>query len=201
MYGWARREHRNVAVRLSSITSSHSVSVNSTAGLRAARPALFTRMSISPRRSKAALTASSSVTSQPSARSSDTARAPCARSSATVAAPMPFAPPVTTAVFAFQAEQIHRFAVSILAAMFDLLIRGALLVDGSGAEPRRGGSRGERRPDRRNRAHQRRGARDRRCRRPCAHAGHHRQPHALRRPDHLGSAASRPRPRSASPPR
>src|SRR2546423_589244 len=85
-------EQRKVAVRLRSRTASHSAFCSSTAGLRAARPALLTRRSISPMRAKASFTAFSSVTSQPSKISSDSTRAPCLRRSATVAAPMPLAP-------------------------------------------------------------------------------------------------------------
>src|ERR1044071_9135763 len=95
-------------------------------------------MSISPMRSNAALTAASSVTSQPSLRSSDTARAPHRRSSAAVAAPMPRAPPVTTAVVSLKSSKSIEIQDSILAAMYDLVIRDALLLDGLGRAPVRG---------------------------------------------------------------
>src|SRR6185436_5941638 len=101
-------------------------------------PALFTRRSISPMRANAAFTADSSVTSQPPAISSEATLAPCWRSSATVAAPMPLAPPVTTAALPSRLSRLMRFSLSILAAMFDLVIRGALLLDGLGSPPRRG---------------------------------------------------------------
>src|SRR4051794_14742667 len=95
-------------------------------------------------RSYAALTAASSVTSQPSRTSSETARAPCRRSSATVAAPMPRAPPVTTAVLSVTSNKSIRNCKSgpspnsILGSMFDLVIRDALLLDGLGSAPARG---------------------------------------------------------------
>src|SRR5687767_984108 len=84
--------------------------------------------------------------SQPRSTSSTSTFAPAFSSSFAVAAPMPFAPPVTTAVLSFRSRAKMRcvpdfrlIAVSILARMFDLVIRDALLLDGLGSPPRRGG--------------------------------------------------------------
>jgi hypothetical protein len=81
------------------MTSSQSFAESSTAGFLAVRPALLTRMSMSRIFSKAPFTWPSSVTSQPLRMSSTCTFAPAFSRSLTVAAPMPFAPPVTTAVF------------------------------------------------------------------------------------------------------
>src|SRR5919198_5664802 len=142
-YGMAVREHRNTAGRFRSTTACHSSRVSSVAGLRLARPALFTRISTPPcSRSacaKAAATARSSVTSQPVAMSSATTWAPCSPKSPTVAAPMPRAPPVTMATFPSSRRSTMRAGQYTQPRMYDLVFRDALLLDGLGAPPRRGG--------------------------------------------------------------
>src|SRR5207237_4446657 len=137
----ALREHRNTAVRLRSTTACHSSRVSSVAGLRVARPALFTRRSMPPccfsTSAKARTTAFSSVTSQPVAISRFATLAPQRSRSAAVAAPMPRAPPVTMATLPCRSKSSIRAPV-YWPAMHDLVIRGALLLDGLGSEPRRG---------------------------------------------------------------
>src|SRR6267378_6749699 len=138
----AVREQRNTAVRLRSTTACHSSRVSSVAGLRLARPALFTRMSMPPcsrsARAKASATARSSATSHPVLTSSDTTLAPCSASSRAVAAPMPRAPPVTSATLPSRRRSIMGAGQYTQPRMYDLVFRDALLLDGLGAPPRRG---------------------------------------------------------------
>src|SRR4051812_26385309 len=141
MYGMAVREHRKTALRLRSITSCHSALVSSVAGLRFARAALFTRRSMPPcSRSacaNACMTARSSVTSQPLVTSSETTLAPWPAKSRTVAAPMPRAPPVTMATLPSR-RRSSMAAQYTEPAMYDLVFRDALLLDGRGSPARRG---------------------------------------------------------------
>src|SRR4051812_838367 len=67
--------------------------------------------------------------------SSDSACAPACCSSDTVAAPIPLAPPVTIATLPVRSNR--RIASVYWRAMHDLVIRGALLLDGEGSPPRR----------------------------------------------------------------
>src|SRR3954462_1694415 len=81
--------------------------------------------------------ARSSVTSQPVVTSSDTTLAPCPAKSRTVAAPMPRAPPVTMATLASR-RRSSLAAQYTEPAMYDLVFRNALLLDGRGSPARRG---------------------------------------------------------------
>src|SRR3954469_10043971 len=134
------REQRKTAVRLRSITDCHSSRESSTAGLRAARPALLTRMSMPPCCFSASTseraTAFSSVTSQPVAISRLMAVPPAFWIRRTVAAPMPFAPPVTMATLPCSRNSSIGKVYSV--SVHDLLIRNALLLDGLGSAPVRG---------------------------------------------------------------
>src|SRR5919204_4413772 len=142
MYGMAVREQRNTAVKLRSTTASHSARESSVAGLRLARPALFTRRSMLPcSRSacaKAPATTRSSVTSLPVLTSKATTRAPCSAKSRAVAAPMPRAPPVTMATLPSSRKSIMGAPQYTQPRMHDFVFRGALLLDGLGGPPRRG---------------------------------------------------------------
>src|SRR5436190_8269203 len=81
--------------------------------------------------------ARSSVTSQPVVTSSDTTLAPCPAKSRTVAAPMPCAPPVTIATLPSR-RRSSMAAQYTEPAMYDLVFRDALLLDGRGSPARRG---------------------------------------------------------------
>src|SRR3954452_13291189 len=81
--------------------------------------------------------ARSSVTSQPVVTSSETTLAPCPAKSRTVAAPMPRAPPVTMATLPSR-RRSSMAAQYTEPAMYDLVFRNALLLDGRGSGERRG---------------------------------------------------------------
>src|SRR3984885_5450520 len=135
-YGRAPRVTRTIPTTFTSYTRCHSSSVLSATVPAAPMPALFTRMSMPPRRPAAASTAArteaSSVTSalRPANssvgfRSSTATCAPRAASSRAVASPIPDPPPVTTA------------ASPLSSAMLCLpFFRGGLAADDPGKEER-----------------------------------------------------------------